>query len=87
MSGSAAGFVAAWVSNPLEVITSRLMTKDTLFRAVSSDWIPLFFTLSGVRMMWRGAFARSSMMASHAAVTFTVYEYMKRLGIDIAEGD
>ena len=86
-SGSAAGFVAAWITNPLEVIASRLMVKDCLFRTVSADWMPLFFTVSGMKKMWRGSLARSLMMASHAAVTFTVYEYMKRLGIEIADGD
>ena len=63
-SGSAAGFVAAWITNPLEVIASRLMVKDCLFRTVSADWMPLFFTVSGMKKMWRGLLARSLMMAS-----------------------
>ena len=84
VSGSAAGFVAAWITNPLEVVASRLMTKDAQTRAYSPrDWIRLGLTAKGVRTMWRGSLARSLMMASHAAVTFTVYEYMKRLGVDL----
>ena len=79
VAGATAGGIGAFVTNPLDLITTRLMTQGA-DRRFGSGIRGCFAQAraEGPRSLWRGSGARVSAAALHAAITFTVYEAAKR---------
>lgn len=87
-AGCMAGGISALLTNPLDVITSRLMVQDHSNRYGGGMWEVARFTIrEGPVAMWRGALPRAAQLAPMSAVAFSVYEAMKLyLGRDGAGG-
>ena len=80
-SGAFAGAVAAFVTNPLDVITSRLMVQDhTNSYGGRSIFRVLAVTMAEAPVaLWRGTLPRVAQLAPLSAVNFFVYEAVKAL--------
>jgi len=84
--GAVTGAVAAFVTNPFDVLTVRVMTRG-MDGAVSSRAIETRLAVSkllaavrrdGLRVLLDGAFYRCAALAPHSAVTFAVFEWVLR---------
>ena len=81
LSGSIAGGVAALVTNPLDVVTSRLMVQDhrnaygggSILRVLRATMAEAPIAL------WRGTLPRVAQLAPLSAVNFFVYEAVRKL--------
>lgn len=71
MLGLVCGGLAAFITNPLDLITIRAMT-----RAMGSD---LHGLQGGVGNIWRGAGCRMASLAPQSAMTLAMFEGMLRL--------
>lgn len=93
--GSIGGGVAAALTNPLDVITSRLMVQDGgsasyghCMRSVLRSTLK-----EGPWALWRGTLPRVAQVAPLSAISFSVYEGMRRWFRDskmfhkVAEGE
>jgi len=80
LCGCISGGIAAALTNPLDVLTSRLMVQDgrggyggsgvfTMLRAI--------LTKEGPSALWRGTLPRVAQTAPLSAISFAVYEAMK----------
>jgi hypothetical protein len=80
--GGVAGAVAAWVTNPVDVLTVRLMLQHKghahayagMVQGCRRIWLE-----EGVRGLWKGAIPRTVGVVPYSALTFTVYEYLKTM--------
>lgn len=78
VAGGAAGALAAVVSNPFDVMKTRLQTQGPKEYAGLRD---VFFRIrkeEGMRGFMRGAVPRMLYHAPSAAITWATYEYIKR---------
>jgi hypothetical protein len=79
-AGCVAGGIAAVVTNPLDVITSRLMVQDHSHRYGGGMWEVARQTVSeGPVAMWRGTLPRAAQLAPMSALSFAVYEAARLL--------
>lgn len=79
LAGATAGGVGALLTNPLDLITTRLMTQGVDARFGSGIRACLHHAMTeGPRSLWRGSLARVLAVAPLSAITFTVYEAAKR---------
>lgn len=80
LCGCISGGIAAALTNPLDVVTSRLMVQDgrggyggsglfTMLKAI--------LTKEGPSVLWRGTLPRVAQTAPLSAISFAVYEAMK----------
>ena len=85
--GAVTGAVAAFVTNPFDVLTVRVMTRG-MDGAVSSRATETRLAVNkllaavkrdGVKVLLDGAFYRCAALAPHSAVTFAVFEWVLRL--------
>lgn len=86
MLGAATGALAAFVTNPFDVLTVRLMTKG-MDGSVSSRSMETKLAISrllaafkrdGPKVLLDGVFYRVLALAPHSAVTFAVFEWTLR---------
>jgi len=80
--GALSGGIAAFISNPMDVIAVRLMTQDALlnnriYYKGTFDCLRSIAVNEGVRGLWSGSAARILSIAPLSALTFAVYEKMK----------
>lgn len=77
--GSLAGGCSAWITNPLDVMTIRIMTAGTSGRYTG---LRHFFAKTigeeGVTALWKGATCRMMTIMPQVGITFGVYETIKR---------
>ncbi|KAI9919695.1 hypothetical protein PsorP6_017724 [Peronosclerospora sorghi] len=76
--GSVAGGVAALLTNPLDVVTVRLMTQGTSRRYTGvGDCFVQSVRTDGLRVLWRGASCRMVSIMPTTGICFGVYETIK----------
>lgn len=85
--GSVAGGIAAVLTNPLDVLTVRLMTQSA-----SSTWTPQHSSLTksllelyhreGPSSLWKGTTARMFNIVPGIGISFAVYEVVKQCVFD-----
>jgi Mitochondrial carrier protein len=79
-SGFVAGGIAAGLTNPIDVITTRLMIQDRDGKFGQGAIQVLKTTLSESPFaLWRGALPRMIQIAPLMAIQFSLYEYFKGL--------
>jgi hypothetical protein len=80
--GFAAGAIAAFVSNPFDVVTVQLMVggldKNTR-SAQAVERTVQKMKVEGLGVLFRGSFYRVASLAPHSAVTLAVFQWMIRL--------
>lgn len=79
LSGCVAGGLAAAVTNPLDVVTSRLMVQDGRTgygRGMAAVWTAT--VAEGPAALWRGTIPRVAQTAPLSAISFAVYEAIRR---------
>lgn len=86
LAGCISGGIAAAVTNPLDVITSRLMVQDFRRRSYGHDMTSVFKTTvaEGPIGLWRGTLPRVAQIAPLSALAFAVYEGMRTYLADTA---
>ena len=78
--GCASGGTAALLTNPLDVITTRLLVEGGAGGYGGSMWAVTRNAIAeGPVSLWRGALPRVAYMAPLTAVSFTVYEAVRAL--------
>jgi len=83
--GCLAGGLAAAVTNPLDVVASRLQCQDAARRYGINFATVLGATIrEGPVALWRGSLPRVMQIAPLSALSFTVYEGMRRYLKDTA---
>ena len=76
--GSMSGGTAALLTNPLDVITTRLLVQGGADGYGGSMWAVARKTIAeGPVALWRGTLPRIAYMAPLTAVIFTVYEAVR----------
>lgn len=80
LAGAVAGSVAALATNPLDVVTTRLMAQDSS-RGYGSTMRTVITTAraEGILGLWRGSVPRVFAVAPLAAIQFAVYERVKEM--------
>ncbi|KAL0583664.1 hypothetical protein ABG067_006477, partial [Albugo candida] len=78
--GSIAGGMAAFITNPLDIVTVRLMTQGDQ-KSYSGFWNCVRKTVhqEGIRGLWKGALCRTIAITPSTGICFGVYETVKRL--------
>jgi len=82
VAGAVSGGIAAWLSNPLDVVAARLMTQDpkrrgTRLYAGTLDCLLSVAKHEGINGLWSGSLARVLSIVPLSALTFTLYEKLK----------
>ena len=80
--GFAAGAIAAFVSNPFDVITVNLMVRgldERLKAQIATKRTISRIRTEGFGVLFRGAFYRVASLAPHSAVTLAVFQYILRV--------
>lgn len=77
--GCIAGGLAAAATNPLDVVASRLMCQDAS-RGFGTGFRSVFASMwkEGAVALWRGALPRVTQIAPLSAISFTVYETVRK---------
>jgi len=82
-AGGAAGGIAAWLTNPLDVVKTRIQTEGVHSRVMYSacEWKTLRMIVQneGYGALWSGVRARVLFHIPAAAVQWATYESMKAL--------
>ena len=78
--GSIAGGLAAFITNPLDVVTIRLMTQGDQ-NSYSGFWncVRKMVRQEGCRGLWKGALCRTIAITPSTGICFGVYETAKRV--------
>jgi len=81
--GALAGGIASFLTTPLDVVKTRIMTSRSRSMAVSSYafWWNTFRNLireEGWRSLWRGAGPRISYKIASSAIFFVCFEFLRR---------
>lgn len=81
--GSLAGGGAAFITNPLDVVTVRLMTqgKNKIYHGLSHCFRSIV-AREGVMGLWKGASCRTFAVMPQAGICFGVYETIKHMLFD-----
>eukprot|EP01132_Coremiostelium_polycephalum_P004738 gene4738-5914_t len=86
LSSIFAGFVAALVTSPVDLIKTRIMNqpidengKGRLYKS-SLDCMIKTFKAEGILGLYKGFIPNWSRIGPHTIVTFIVYEYLRKLG-------
>jgi hypothetical protein len=96
LAGCIGGGIAAALTNPLDVITSRLMVQDgrnTGYGGMTMRGVASAAMREGPGALWRGTFPRVAQIAPLSAIAFAVYEGLRKQFKDsavfrrIAEGE
>ena len=83
IAGSIAGGIAAAVTNPLDVIKTRLQTQGNSGLYTSSwDCVKKLIAKDGLFALTNGMTARILWLAPNVAITMTVYESIKKIMFD-----
>ena len=80
LCGCISGGIAAALTNPLDVVTSRLMVQDGRGGYGGSGLFSMLnaiLTKEGPTALWRGTLPRVAQTAPLSAISFAVYEAMK----------
>jgi len=80
LCGCISGGIAAALTNPLDVVTSRLMVQDGRGGYGGSGLFSMLnaiLTKEGPSALWRGTLPRVAQTAPLSAISFAVYEAMK----------
>lgn len=81
ISGACAGALAGFASNPLDVIKTRLQTQQVAAGALRQgphSIVQQILSQEGWRGLFRGTSARMMYFTPSAAISWTIYESMKR---------
>ena len=78
VAGLASGCITAVLTNPMDVVTSRLMTTDKHLYAGVSDCMRRLYMEEGPRVFMLGVKARVATIAPYTCIYLTVNEQMKR---------
>jgi hypothetical protein len=88
ISGGLSGFTSCIVSNPLDVVKTRLQTldvrKDTHRSAIENGIWPLFFSIvrkEGLKGLYKGLTARLMINIPGSSLAFFFYEIVKRYSL------
>ena len=85
MSGLVAGSLSGFVTCPLDVIKTRIQTQtggvDNALRRYTGFWqtLKLMVKEEGIRSLFMGVSTRMLQQAPSAALSWTVYETVKRM--------
>lgn len=80
MNGSIAGGISAFVTTPIDVIKTKLMTANMQERASSiSEAFRKVYGQRGASGLFAGAWMRVFYISIGGAVFFTMYEQMRRV--------
>ena len=79
VSGLAAGFVAAVLSTPADVIKSRMMNHYNITYASSTDCLKRTLKTEGVRGLYKGFVPAFARMAPQVTIMWVAYEQYMRL--------
>lgn len=80
LSGACAGALGGLLSNPLDVLKTRMQTQ-TGDRMNTIQMIKHMYTTEGIKCFGKGASARMMLFTPSAAICWTVYEGLKRFMI------
>jgi len=78
LAGLASGCITAVLTNPMDVVTSRLMTTDKHLYSGVSDCMRRLYKDEGPRVFMLGVKARVATIAPYTCIYLAVNEQMKR---------
>lgn len=86
LSGGIAGAFGGFISNPVDVVKTRIQTSDTKGYFGLRDMLQEIRRLEGYGGLFKGVSARMAYFIPSTAITWTTYEAMKIfLGFDLSD--
>lgn len=94
LCGAFSGGLAAWLTNPIDIVTNRLMLqrflwnnradlgirspRSEIYYVSTSDCLQKIWSQEGIPGLWRGSSARVLSVVPLSAITFGIYGQVKR---------